>query len=121
MIWDKITSKADKFRPYLYFIADQEDALEMAEKKVSIVKGELHKRPVGVAQNSFNFLRNLSDEQTSRYGIQNIVDVIFRSRKVVRKHRMLDTVQAKTGIIDHKVKEVIELFKPLVSRGTPFF
>ena len=40
---------------------------------------------------------------------------------MVRKHRMLDTIEDKIDIIDHKVKEVIELFKPLVSRGIPFF
>ena len=40
---------------------------------------------------------------------------------MVRKHRMLDTVQAKIDIIDHRVQEVIKLFKPLVSRGIPFF
>ena len=34
---------------------------------------------------------------------------------------MLDTVQAKIDIIDHKVKEVIKLFKPLVRRGIPLF
>ena len=34
---------------------------------------------------------------------------------------MLDTVQAKMDIIEHKVKEVIRLFKPLVDRGIPFF
>ena len=40
---------------------------------------------------------------------------------MVGKHRMLDTVHAKINIIDHKLKEVIEIFKPLVSRGIPFF
>ena len=34
---------------------------------------------------------------------------------------MLDTVHAKIDIIDHKVQEVIKLFKPLVSGGIPFF
>ena len=34
---------------------------------------------------------------------------------------MLDTVLEKIDIIDHKVKEVIKLFKPLVDRGVPFF
>ena len=34
---------------------------------------------------------------------------------------MLDTVQAKVDFISHKVKEVINLFTPLVSRGIPFF
>ena len=40
---------------------------------------------------------------------------------MVRKHRMLDTVQAKIDTIDHKIEEVIKLFKPLVNRGIPFF
>ena len=34
---------------------------------------------------------------------------------------MLDTVQAKVDIISHKVKDVINLFIPLVSMGIPFF
>ena len=93
----------------------------MAKKNVLIVKQELHKRPVEVAQNAINFLSTLSEDQTSRCGIQNRVVVIYGARKVVGKHRMLDTVQAKIDIIDYKVKEVIELFKPLVRRGIPFF
>ena len=39
---------------------------------------------------------------------------------MVEKQRMLDNLQAKIDIIDHKVKGVIELFKPLVSRGDSF-
>ena len=39
MIQDKIISEADKFIPYLDFIADQQDALEMAKKKFLIAKG----------------------------------------------------------------------------------
>ena len=34
---------------------------------------------------------------------------------------MLDTIHVKVYIISHKVKEVIKLFTPLVSRGIPFF
>ena len=65
MIWDKIISDYDKLRPYLNFISDQEDSLEMAKKKISIVKGELHKRPVAVAKNAVNFLSSLSGEQVT--------------------------------------------------------
>ena len=39
MIWDKIISEVDRFRPYLNFISNQEDTLEMAKKNISIVKG----------------------------------------------------------------------------------
>ena len=38
MIWDKIISEADKFRPCLDFIANQEDSLKLAKKKVVIEK-----------------------------------------------------------------------------------
>ena len=64
MIWDKIISEANKLRPYLDFIADKEDALKMSKKNVVIAKKELHKRPVGVAQNAINFLSTLSEDQT---------------------------------------------------------
>ena len=110
MIRDKIISEANKFRPYLDFIADQEDALKMARKNVLIVKKELHKRPMEVAQNAINFLTTLSEDQTKRFDIQNRVVIISGARKVVGKHRMLDTVHAKIDFKDHKVKEVIELF-----------
>ena len=63
----------------------------------------------------------MSDDLVSKYGIQNRVAIISGSRKVIAKHRMLDTVLEKIDIIDHKVKEVIKLFKPLVDRGVPFF
>ena len=34
---------------------------------------------------------------------------------------MLETIQAEIEVIEHKVKEVIRLFKLLASRGIPFF
>ena len=85
MIWDKIILEADRFKPYLNFISDQEDALEMAKKYISIVKGELHKRPVGVVESAVNFLSRLSEEQIFRYDIQNRLAVILGSRKVSGK------------------------------------
>ena len=63
----------------------------------------------------------MSDDLANRYNIQNRVAIIYGARKVIAKHRMLDTVQAKIGIIEHKVKEVIKLFKLLVDRGIPLF
>ena len=66
--------------------------MEVAKNNISKLKGELHKRSVEVAQNAVNFLSNLSEEKINRYGITNRVVIIYGSRKVVRKHRMLDTV-----------------------------
>ena len=34
---------------------------------------------------------------------------------------MLDTIHAKVDIISHKIKEVADLFNPIVNRGIPFF
>ena len=81
----------------------------------------MNKRPAEVAKNAVEFLSSLSDYLVSKYVIQNRVAIISRARKVIDKHRMLDTVLAKIGIIDHKFKEVIKFFKPLVERGFPFF
>ena len=72
-------------------------------------------------KNAVAFLGALSNDLAYQYNIQNKVAIISKDRKVIGKHRMLDTVQAKIDIIEHKVKEVIRLFKPLVDRGIPFF
>ena len=121
MIWDKIILEANKFRPYLDYIVDQESGMKVARHDIFTVKQGLNKKPMEITQNAVNFLRNLSEEQTSMYGIQNIVAFNSGARKVVGKQRKLDTVQAKIDIIVHKVKGMLELFKPLVSRGIPFF
>ena len=86
-----------------------------------MVSGEVHKRPMVTVENVVSFLISFFDDLTNRYGIQNRVAIIFGARKVIAKHRMLDTVQAKIDIIEHKVKEMIRLFRPLVERGIPFF
>ena len=121
MIWDKIILKANKFSSYLDYIADQESALKAAKLNILIVKQELNKNPMEVAQNAINFLSTLSEDQVKSFDIQGIVVVISWARKVIGKYRMLDIVHAKVDIISHKIKEVINLFNPLVSRGIPFF
>ena len=69
MIWDKIILEANKFRPYLYYIADQKSALKVAKHNVLMVKQELNKKPMEVAQNAINFLSTLSEDQVRRFDI----------------------------------------------------
>ena len=121
MIWDQIIIEADKFRPYIDFIEYRENAMIEAKKKVLTVLGEVHKRLVAITKNVVAFLSSLSDDLANLYGIQNRVAIVSRAIKVIAKHRMLETVQAKIEVIEHKVKEVIRLLKPLVGRGIPFF
>ena len=73
-----------------------------------------------ITENVVAFLSSLLDDLANRYNIQNRVSIIFRARKVIVKHKMLETVQAKIDVIEHKVKEVIRLFKLVVDRGIPF-
>ena len=40
MIWDEIIKEANKFRPYLDFIADQESTLTVARKNILIVSND---------------------------------------------------------------------------------
>ena len=121
LIWDQIIVESSKLRPFLDFISSQENALTEAKKKVSIVQGELNKILAEVANNAIEFLRSFSNDLVDRYGIQNIVSIIWGARKVIAEHSMLETVLSKIGIKEHKVKGVIKLFKPLVDRGVPFF
>ena len=43
------------------------------------------------------------------------------ARRVIGKHKMLETMQVKIDIINHRVEEVISLFIPLVNKVIPFF
>ena len=121
LIWDQIIIEADKFRPYLDFIEDQESSMVEAKKKFLTILGEIQKRPMERVKNAITFLRSLSDNFSNRYGIQNRVVVVYGARKVVSKHIMLETIRAKIEFIKHKVLEVIKIFKPLVRKGLPFF
>ena len=121
MIWDKIILEANNFRPYLDYIADEESALKVSRHNILTLKQGLNKKQMEVAQNAINFLSALPEDQVRRFGIQDIVVIASWARKVVGKYIMLDTTQAKVDIIIHRVKEVTNLFTPLVSRGIPFF
>ena len=104
MIWDEIIKEANKFKPYLDYIADQESTLKVAKQNILTVKQGLNKKPTEVAQNAINFLITLSEDQVRRFDIQDKVVVVSWARKVVGKYIMFDTVQAKVDNISHKVK-----------------
>ena len=74
-----------------------------------------------LAKTAINFLSTLLEDQVRRFVIQDKVVITSCARKVVGKYRMLNTVDAKVDIISHKIKEVTNLFTPLVCRGIPFF
>ena len=103
LIWDQIIIEADKFRPYLDVIEDLEFAVREARKQVQVVAAKVNKKPSETAESSITFLSSLSDEATNRYGLQNRVIVVSEARKVIAKHRMMETVQAKIEVTEHKV------------------
>ena len=81
----------------------------------------MNKKPLETAENAMTYLSSLSDKASSSYGFQNMVVVVSTARKVIAKHRMKETVQAKIKLTEHKIREVIKLSKPLTSKGLPFF
>ena len=78
-----------------------------AKKNVMIVKQALHKKPRQVAQNVVNFFSTLCEDRIKRMGIEDKVVVVSWARRVIGKHRMLETMQDKIDIINHRVEEVI--------------
>ena len=92
-----------------------------SRKQVQIVMAEVNKKPLETAESAITFLSSLSDEATNSYGLQNRVAIVFEAKKVISKHTMMDTVQAKIEVIEHKIREVVKLFRPLTNRGLPFF
>ena len=62
MIWDEIIKEASRFRLYLDYVVDQENALMCSREKVVVVKHALHKKPIQVTQNVVNVLSTLSKD-----------------------------------------------------------
>ena len=121
MIQDEIIKEASKFRFYLDYVANQEDSLTTAKKNVVLEKQELHKKTIQVAQNVVNFFSTLCEDRIKRMGIEDKVVVVSWARRVIGKYRMMETMQAKIDIINHRVEEVISFFISLVNKGIPFF
>ena len=82
---------------------------------------EVNKKPLETAESAITFLSSLSDEATNSYRLQNSFIVASEARKVIAKHKMMETVQAKIEVTEHKFQEVVKLFKPLTSKGLHFF
>ena len=66
LIWDQIIMEADKFRPYLDIIEDQEIAMREAKKQAQIVSVEVNKRPLETAENAITFMSSMSDGSASK-------------------------------------------------------
>ena len=92
-----------------------------ARKQVQVVAAEVNTKPLETAESAVTFLSSLSDEATNRYSLQNRVTIVSESKKVIAKHGMMETVQAKIEVTEHKFQEVVKLFRPLMNRGFPFF
>ena len=103
-------------RLYLDYVVDQKNALMSASKNVVVVKQALNKKSMQVAQNVVDFLSALSEYQVKRMGMKDKVVVVSCARRVIGKYKMMETVQAKMDIINHRVKEVISFFNPLVNK-----
>ena len=63
----------------------------------------------------------MTEEDIKKGNILENISTIIWARKVVIKYQYLDTVKAKMDIMNHQIKEFIELFNPLFKRGIPFF
>ena len=76
--------------------------MKEAKKQAEIVSAEVNKRPLAIAENAIDFLSSMSDRSASRYGVQNRITIVSGARKIVARHRMLETVQDKIEVIEHK-------------------
>ena len=66
-----------------------------AKKQVQIAGAEVNKKPLETTKNTIAYLSSLSDEASKSYGLQNTVIIVSEARKVIAKHRMIETVQDK--------------------------
>ena len=61
------------------------------------------------------------EEDIRKANISDKISTITWARKVVRKYQHLDTFQAKMDIMNHQIKQFIEMFNPLFKTGLHLF
>ena len=95
--------------------------MQDARQSVTTIKEVLNQKSIDIANNTISFLNSLNEHDLKVAGIKDIISVIICERKVVSKHKHLETVHAKIDIMNHQIKFFIDLFSPLFKKGLPFF
>ena len=65
------------------------------------MKERLNKNPIDYAKNTIDFLNGLKEDELKATNIKDRIPIITWARKVVNKHRHLETVQEKIYIMKH--------------------
>ena len=92
MIWDEIIKEASRFRLYLDYVVDHENALMSSRKNVVVVKHALNKKPMQGVQNVVDFFSTLSEDRIKRMGIQDKFFVVSWAKRVIGKYRKMETM-----------------------------
>ena len=103
LIWDQIIIEANNFWLYLSVIEDLGSAMREAKKQVQVARAEVNKKPLQTTENAIAYLSSLSEEASNSYGLQNRVSFVSEARKVIAKHRMMETVHTKIDVTEHKL------------------
>ena len=108
-------------KPYLDYILDKEIVMQEVRQSVMVVKQVLNKNPeTQLTHNAIHFLNSFTEKDIRKENIKDEISTITWARKVVRNYQHLDTVQAKIDIMNHQIKEFIELFNPFVQERNSF-
>ena len=85
------------------------------------MKETLNKNPIDKTNSIVSFVNGVSEDYLKTMEIKDIIPIITWERKIVGKHKHLDTVHNKINITQHQVKMFIGLFTPLFKMGLPSF
>ena len=96
-----LISEATKLRSYLDYILDKEFVIKSAKQSVIAMKERLNKKPIDYAKHTIDFLNGLKEDELKATNIKDRIPIITWARKVVNKHRHLETVQEKIYIMKH--------------------
>ena len=121
IIWDVLIVEETKLRPYLDYILDTEIVMQAPRKSVTTVKEKLNKNPIEIANNTIHFLNGLTKDELKEAIIKEKFSIITWERKVVSKHRHLDTMEKKIAIMNQEIELFIESISPLCKKSLPFF
>lgn len=81
----------------------------------------LHKTPTEKAQIVINFLKFSSDETLQDLKVNDRYQTIMLLQRIIYKDELTKNVHNKIESLQEEIKEIYDLFKPLIEKGFPYF
>lgn len=117
MIWDQILVEVTKMWELLNVVEDKRVLVRNALVKHETTNELMQRRPAERAQNTVNFLSNISNHHLVNLKVQDRLGIIMRAKKFIEMHKLMNQVKMAVEKMRENVKQFHLQFKDVIDKG----